>query len=296
MVTTSLTALFVVSGHDGPITAALVMGAALVFAGVVLPRLAGEFEIGPSGLKGRLATLRSTVDRAQRSVTPELDGAAASVPLTPDVARADVDEILQEASRSPIAAILLLGRAIEYQLRILFEQTGWIPGNERMTVPRLVAEAERRTVVSISLTSSVRVFWEIRNRVVHAMKPVPEAEILSAIDVGVAILKMIEGIPHEVHTVDRAGLELFRDELGSKPVTGGFTGLRLNSVSPGGLRIDKRIFPTRRTDYQAGDLVGWEWNGDVTLPATWFRDPDDGVIKTAWAGSAEFVGRPLPRA
>ncbi len=187
---------------------------------------------------------------------------------------------------------MLLARDVESEVRNLFAQTGWITQNRNMTMSRMMQEAEDRHLVSVGLTSSVRVFWDIRDAVVHAHKPVPEAEILQAIDIGMTVLKMLEGIPHEVHVIYRPGVVLYRDAAASEPYEG-IKGLLLKSTSPGGTQIMKRIFPTTRTDYLEGQRVGWEWNLSRVCGDAWYRDPDDDQVRLAWNGAAEFIGDPL---
>jgi len=68
-------------------------------------------------------------------------------------------------------------------------------------------------------------------------------------------------------------------------------GLLLETTSPGGTSKEHRIFPTTKTTYQKGERVAWEWNLGKKYGQAWYKDPDTGEIKSAWRGSAEFVGR-----
>jgi hypothetical protein len=156
IVAAGLVAIFVVSGHDASISTALVTGVGLLFGGLVLPRLTGEFEIGPSGLKGRLEALRKVVTKAEETLASDENSAALLEPRASGTSV--IDAAVREASHSPVAALVLLSRAIEHELRLLLEQTGWVPSNERMGVMQMITAAERRHAVSASLTSSVRVF------------------------------------------------------------------------------------------------------------------------------------------
>jgi len=54
-----------------------------------------------------------------------------------------------------------------------------------------------------------------------------------------------------------------------------------------------RMLPTRKSDYQTGKRVAWEWNFERVFGASWYRDPDTHEVKKAWDSSAEFVGRHL---
>jgi hypothetical protein len=296
MVGTALVAVFVVGGHDAPLTAALVIGAALVFAGVVLPRLKDDFEMGPSGIKGRLAQLRKQVAQAQE----ELPAEPVDEPSTGTEARVlrgsslvVLDDIVAEVSRSPLTALLRMSRAVEHELRMLLEQTGYVSNNQAMSVMELANRAAERSIVPENLVQSIKVFMEVRNAMIHGHKSPTNAEVISAIDIGASILRMIDGIPRETHTILFANLSLYADEEGVTVVQE-YTALVINSVSSGGVQSIDRVFPTTRTDYAPGQAVGWEWNTAHRVGPAWFKDPRDDEIKLAFSGSVEFVGRPLP--
>jgi hypothetical protein len=55
----------------------------------------------------------------------------------------------------------------------------------------------------------------------------------------------------------------------------------------------KRIYATTKTHFQKGKQVAWEWNTGRAWKEAWYRDPDSEEIRSAWSGSAEFVGRHL---
>jgi hypothetical protein len=289
MLVVASVAVFLVSGHEGALSAFVVVGAGMVVVAALLPRLAGEFELGPRGLRARLThQLQRTVQAAEA----RLPIAGEDEPETIAADREAVEEILAEAGSSPRAALLSLANRIENTVRDLLAQTGWMPTGGGLSFMPLVAYTEERGYFPASLTSSLRVFWDLRNSLIHGAEPVADEEVLRAIDLGVSILKMLGGIPHEVHVVYHPGAEVYADENGSIQRED-VVALVLESTSPGGTRKERRVYPTTRRDYERGQVLSWEWNMARTWGESWYRDPDDRTVKYAWGGSAEFVGQPL---
>lgn len=67
----------------------------------------------------------------------------------------------------------------------------------------------------------------------------------------------------------------------------------LETISPGGSRTSKRVFPTTKASYEKGKRVTWEWNQNNTYGEHWYKNPDTGKIEYGWGSSCEFVGRHL---
>ena len=280
-------------GKDSAATVALiVMGGGITVISALLPRLSGQLELGPSGLKTQLTDLQITVESAEKKLPPG--------PIMPELEAPGQTESAIEryrylrisASTNPEATLVQLANAVEVEVRNLLAQTGWLAMDPQLSFPATVQFAEERQYFPRSLTSSLRSFYEIRSSIVHASRQIPPHEIIRAIDLGMSILRMVDGIPHEIHTVYHPGVRVFEDAEGIRERLG-VVALILNSTSPGGTLNERRVFPTRRHDYQVGQRVSWEWNMNNGWQESWYEDPDDHSIKHAWGASAEFVGRPL---
>jgi hypothetical protein len=85
---------------------------------------------------------------------------------------------------------------------------------------------------------------------------------------------------------------LYSDPEGKNVLTG-VKGLILESTSPGGATKRHAVFPTTRKHFKRGQRVAWEWHNQNKYGPSWFRDPDSGEIKQAFAGAMEFIGRDL---
>lgn len=292
MVIFSAASLFSVSTHETLLTSFVVLGSTLVVAGCFLPRMGGDFEIGPKGIKGKLNQLDDEVSVAENQI-PQTKVAKEEGKVSQKSNPSLVEEVLTLATTSPAAALLLLSRHIEYETKSLLSTTGWLPESRTMTFTTMLQELESRKLLPASLLSSVGHFREIRNSVTHASKTINENEILAAIENGLSILKMIQAIPRENHHVLNANITLYSDS-GAKQSIDGVKGVILNNTSPSSLGSRKSIFPTTRNDYEPGQQLGWQWNLNRVYPKMWYRDPDNSKIKPAWESSCEFNGDIIP--
>ena len=206
----------------------------MVVISALLPRLTGQLELGPSGLKAQLAELEKKVTIAEKElppgpVRPELESS--------DEAKSAVERyrhLLDSVAVNPEATLLQLAAAVEREVRNLLAQTGWVPIDPALNFPEVMRKTtEDRGYFPESLTSSLRVFWSIRNSILHLPGPVPSREIIKAVDLGMSILRMVDGIPHEVHVVYHPGVKVFEDAQG-KIERPGVLALLSSSTSPGG--------------------------------------------------------------
>lgn len=200
-------------------------------------------------------------------------------------------QVLEEATRSPKAALLLLSAAIENELRSLVASIGLMKGRRNISFQQALEDLNSWSALPIYVTNSVKLFRDIRNRLVHGHEASPD-DILRAIDSGIVILKALQAIPHEINVVYHPGVPIYADEHATAPIAD-VRGVILETVSPGGATKSYRIFPTTRDHFQKGMRVSWEWSGDRVFGAAWYRDPDSGELKQAWRSSMEFVGRNL---
>lgn len=210
-------------------------------------------------------------------VTTHLDTSAAQM------------KILEESARSPKAALLLLASEIEREVREVIASMGLHEGRQFITLRQGLEILRQREALPTHVGDSVRLFWNVRNRLVHGHQTTDD-DILRAIDSGTTILKAIQAIPQEVNVVRNPGVDIYSDPELTHRIEGA-KGVILETASPGGAIKSLRIYPTTRTHFQKGMRVAWEWNKERTFDATWYRDPDSGQVRQAWSSSMEFIGR-----
>lgn len=199
------------------------------------------------------------------------------------------NKIIELSAKSPKAALMLLATQIERQLRLVMAISGH-HSREKDTSPGAIASYLAGIGwLTKNMVDTVHRFRDVRNQIVHGYDAKPD-HILSAIDSGITILKALEAIPNEINTVYHPGVDIYLDKECTRKIEG-VRGIILETTSPGGTVRSHRIYPTTTTSYVKGKQVAWEWNMGNMWGPSWYRDPDSGEIKEAWAGSTEFIGR-----
>lgn len=223
--------------------------------------------------------------------------AALPVPANLEVARDSIDDnqitiILQEAARSPKAALILLASDIEREARQLLASVGRLEGQRYIPLSQAIDVLSKQFGgLPGHIPSSLKFFWDARNRLVHGGEADAE-EVLRAIDSGVTILKALRAFPRETNVVYHPGVTVYQDSLCRNPWPN-VRGVILETETPGGTKKFFRIFPTTKAHFQKGKRVAWEWSSEQSWGEAWYKDPDSGEIKPAWSSAMEFIGRHL---
>ncbi|HEY0681071.1 MAG TPA: hypothetical protein VGD45_01945 [Steroidobacter sp.] len=202
-----------------------------------------------------------------------------------------VSKIVSEAGRSPKAALILLASELEKLARQLLASTGHLEGRKFVPLSQAIAELDKQFGLPKHVTSSLKHFWEARNRLIHGGEGT-DADILRAVDSGLTILKALQALPREINIVFAPHTDLFSDAELRTPIPN-VKGIILETHAPGGTSKTFRIFPTTQQHFVKGRQVAWEWNMQKIFGAAWYRSPDTGQPAQAWLQSAEFVGRHL---
>lgn len=248
--------------------------------------LGGEVELDES-----LDRLERTAEALEEEATPTSQELVSS---TADGSDDIVPKILEEASRSPKVALMLLSAELDRAIRELLASLGGEHRSRPLSSRKGLEELAQRTSLPDDTLRALNQFNEVRNLIVHGRGQVSDDEILRAIDSGLVILKAVRAIPHESHTVHQDNLDLYSDSECQK-LREDCKGVFLESLSAGGAITEYRIFPTTCVHFEKGMRVSWEWNGDHKWGNTWYRDRESNEIKYAWSSSVEFVGRDLDR-
>jgi hypothetical protein len=256
----------------------------------VLQRLRrGTFPGGSFDLDPQVDRLVKTVEEARirldvQPKPPEADDHSHSIAE----GDAERDRIVRLARDNPRLAVKELGDIIEREVRILAGTLG-IPGFDRLAIRQLVELLIRRGAIGVSMASSVDVFNATRDRIIHG-ELVDTGDINTVIDIGLTLLQVIRAVPHETYRVV-ALLPIYDDATATKQISG-VNGVLLDVSSPGAGRIDKRIFPTRRS-YSPGTQVSWTWDLSEVIEPAYYRDAESGEVKQAWTSAGLFDGIPL---
>ncbi|PKO41428.1 MAG: hypothetical protein CVU30_14130 [Betaproteobacteria bacterium HGW-Betaproteobacteria-3] len=199
--------------------------------------------------------------------------------------------VLSEAAKSPKAALILLASELEKLALQILASTGHLQGRRFMPIRRSIEELQRTLGLPAHVQSSLNLFWNARNRLVHGGEGTDE-DILRAVDSGITILKSLQALPRETNIVYEPSVPVYVDS-GLTVELLGARGIILETTAPGGATKSLRIFPTTRTHFQKGKQVAWEWNMQQVFPQAWYRHPVTQIPEEAWSSAAEFVGRHL---
>lgn len=203
-----------------------------------------------------------------------------------------ITTIIQEAERSPKAALRLLASELEKEAIQIIAVIGKLEGRKHVTITKAVADLDSYYGgLPEYVSSSLLHFWNIRNKLIHG-ENADDSSILSAIDSGIIILKALQSLPKETNWVHNPGVEIYSDSECKNPIPN-IKGLILKTVSPSGTKTKYQIFPTTINSYIKGKRVGSEWNFQNVWNSAWYIDPETNEVRQAWISSAEFTGRHL---
>lgn len=203
-----------------------------------------------------------------------------------------VENIFTKSAEDPKIGIMLLSREIEIELTSLIASMGFLNEYKRKSLSAAFELLQQREYVPESVLSSVKIFSDLRNKVIHGKHIEDESRIIRVLDIGATLLDTIKSIPHERHYVHRTNVKLYSDPNCTQAIPGA-VGVVIESVSSDKGDKHYRIFPTLKKDYRIGDEVSWEWSFANKWNETWYRDEEAGEIKMAWSSAGEFVGRPI---
>ena len=202
-----------------------------------------------------------------------------------------IKSIIKEAAISPEAALMLLTTEIEKEARLLVGSIGKLNGDNFISITEAFTRVDSHYGLPKYLPSSLKLFLNIRNQIIHGVG-VEKVNILSALDSGITILKVLQSMPREIHSVFIPKVDLYADPQ-CVNLLNDVKGLILISKSSNGINSMKRIFPTTKDYFEKDMVVSWEWSNERAWNTTWYIDPEDNKMKLAWNSSSEFVGQAL---
>lgn len=242
-------------------------------------------------LDSNVIAFQNSVKEAQEEI-PESDIANEKFKKESDETDESIKEVLDAASSNPELGIIKLSSVLEREIRALAGSLGQTP-QRRMTATHLFHALVEKGYFPQHTTRSLQIFWDLRNKIVHGHEKEDERNVIKVLDAGLALLKTIKSIPHEINIVYHPGVPIYRDENCEDKISDA-KGLILETTSPGGAEKFQKIFPTTNSEYYTkGKRVSWEWDLSRVWNKAWYKDPDTGEIKTAWYSSGEFNGRSI---
>jgi hypothetical protein len=220
----------------------------------------------------------SATDQKPAQITTELAGV--------------INQVIDEASISPKVALMKVPFALEKKAQAILAAANWAQGRTDLSLDQSIIRLSQLGQIAPFIPSVLSQFDSTRSRILQNANAVSDAEVISAVDSGLTLLRILYSLPVERNVVYYPGVAVFSDAGCTQLITG-VKGLVLETTSPGEAARTFRIFPTTRNDYVKGEILSWEWNMNRVWGAAWYRDPKTNEIKVAWGQAAEFVGRNL---
>ncbi len=202
------------------------------------------------------------------------------------------DEILKSSIDDPIIGIVMLSREIEKELLNIAASSGLLKDLQNKSVAYTFQVLVERKQLADSILKSVKIFWDLRNKIVHGKEIDDEKQIIRVLDIGINLLNTLKNIPRAKYIVYKKDIELFSDSKCENKRTDA-KGIILETISPEGIHTSYKLRPTTKNYYEEKESVAWEWSFDNKWDKTFYKDPDTGKIVKAFDSSAEFVGRPM---
>lgn len=234
-------------------------------------------------LSDEIEKLKSATEKAENEVLE------ADLPSDEEKEHMDISRLTE----NPKAGIVLLSAEIEKQVRLIIASLGMLDGKNHLNVHNGFNFLQSKDLLPKNVASSIRIFWDLRNKIVHGKDVSEDREVIKILDIGLTLLRLLKAIPHEINIVFHPGVTIFTDPDCKNPMKG-VLGLILQTQSAGGINKYKRIFPTTRI-YESGMIVSWEWNLSSVWNEAWYIDPETLEKKYAWSQSGEFIGRDIRR-
>jgi uncharacterized protein YutE (UPF0331/DUF86 family) len=181
---------------------------------------------------------------------------------------------------------------IEKEIKKIMLSTWWSNNQNVISVKQSFLFLIKNWALPNNLSSSIDIFLDIRNKIIHSHWMVSDDEILRMVDLWLSLLKSIRAIPHEINKVYKKDIDLYTDnELKNKIDNARW--LLLETTSAWEAIKTFRIFPTTKDSYIEWKMVSWEWSFDNQWGETYYKHPISKKIELAWNSSAEFIWRIL---
>jgi hypothetical protein len=202
-----------------------------------------------------------------------------------------IENIFTKSSADPKVGILLLSLEIEKEVNKLIASIGILKEVPIRTMAEAFKHLEQRRYVAGSVVESLRLFWALRDKIIHGRYTESKDQLIRFIDIGTNLLTTLKSIPRQKLFVKKMNIELFSDAncLIKRPEVVGVILEEVNGITN---VKSYKIVPTKNKHYTIGEELSSEYNNN-TWNDTWYKDTDTNQIKLAWSGTLEFTGRPI---
>jgi hypothetical protein len=201
----------------------------------------------------------------------------------------DVIENNTYKNENPIGKLIFISSIIEKELRHIMYKSGWFnnlrTGSIKNTINFLVSNES----LPRNILSSVDLFMEIRNKVVHGIESIENEQIERVINIGLIILDQIRSIPLADHIIEYPHIKLYSDNECKNPINN-VIGVMIIDKTTKSNNQTIHIFPTNR-EYKKGESVSWEWDLSIVYSDAFYKHPKSNEILRAWNSSGLFIGR-----
>lgn len=235
-------------------------------------------------LNNEIDKFKDLTEKAQKSVGGEND--------QEEIKNSKGDEILSKSIEDPTIGIIMLSREIEKEIINITASLGLLSKIENKPITYRFQVLVESKYLAESILNSVKIFWDLRSKIVHGKTIEDEKQIIRVLEIGTTLLDTLKNIPRAKYSVYKKDVDLYSD---SQCLTkrNDVKGIILETISPEGIHISYNLRPTTKNFYNEKDLVAWEWSFDNIWNRTFYKDPDTDRIIKAFDSSAEFVGRPI---
>jgi hypothetical protein len=236
-------------------------------------------------LDNEIKEFKKATDKASKSITEDLQ-------TTKDKDPQKSDEILKISIADPTIGIVVLSKEIEKELLKITASIGLLKELQNKSVAYTFQVLVERKQLADSILKSVKIFWDLRNKIVHGKEIEDEKQIIRVLDIGINLLNTLKNVPRAKYIVYKKDIEVFSDPKCETKRTD-VKGVIFETISSESIHTSYNLRATTKNFYQEGDMVAWEWSFDNQWDRTFYKDPDTGKIVKAFDSSAEFVGRPI---
>lgn len=238
-------------------------------------------------LDNEIKEFKKVTNKASESIVEDK-----SIKKNANIKTNNSDEILKQSVDDPILGVVMLSREVEKELLNIAASSGILKDVQNKSIAYSFQVLVERKQLAESILKSVKIFWDLRNKIVHGKEIEDEKQIIRVLDIGTNLLDTLKDIPRAQYIVYKKDIDLFSDpkcEIKRNDVKG----VILETISAEGIHTSYNLRPTTKNYYQENDSVAWEWSFENKWDKTFYKDPDTEKIVKAFDSSAEFVGRPI---
>jgi hypothetical protein len=281
-------------GLDWPSVALLATALCLFLLPRFLPflPLLKTFKIGKAEFELREQTnaLAISVDKSEESglqLEPSKEPEPAQIREKRLVNTSTEAHIIDLAAKDKQAALMRLAIEIEKEVLLLHGVLGLRNQSKGGTFRNFVEELKQHGAITDDIKEGLMEFWRVRNQIAHSQYS-NNSILASALDSGLRLLRLLKAIPRPTYTVINPKVTLFKDGECRDRIDE-YHGVILEITDQQGTKR-RMIFPAGR-EFEAGEVVGWDWDFSRKFGLAYFRDPESGQCTTAWSSSLAFVGK-----